>query len=134
MPKTWSPNQAKKFAKEAQLGKTYYTVNAHARNLGAYEDTHTYSEHRFTARRPFTGTPCTDGSTDAVTLCQRFGPVYEQPPRGLRNLADPAPQVAGPLPHGYEGVLDEDELRGLEKLQRGSIHPRLRRDLNARRA
>jgi hypothetical protein len=132
MPKTWSPNQAKKFARDVTLGKTYYTVSAHARNLGPYEDSHTYSEHVFDARRPFTGTPCY-GSVDAVTLCQRFGPVYEQPPAGLRNLADPAPQVAGPLPHGYEGVLDEAELRGLEKINAQSLSPRQRRALNARR-
>jgi hypothetical protein len=117
MPKTWSPGDAKRFARQAQLGKTYYTVNSHARNLGPYEDTHTYSEHVFTARRPFTNTPCS-GSVDAVTLCQNFGPVYEQPPAGLRNMAGPAPQVAGPLPHGYEGVLDEAEIRGLEKRNR----------------
>jgi hypothetical protein len=132
MPKTWTAAQAKKFAREVTLGKAYYTVNSHARNLGPYEDTHTYSEHVFDARRPITGTPCS-GSVDAVTLCQRFGPVYEQPPAGLRNLADPAPQVAGPLGGDYEGVLDETELRGLEKINRQSLSPRQRRALNARR-
>jgi hypothetical protein len=132
MPKTWSPGDAKRFARQVQLGKTYYTVNAHARNLGAYEDTHTYSEHVFDSRRPFTGTPCS-GAVDAVTLCQRFGPVYEQPPRGLRNLAGPAPQVASPLGDNYDAPLDELELRGLEKHVGQTLSPRQRRALNARR-
>ena len=130
--KTWQPGNAKKFAKNAELGKPYYYVNTHARNLGGYEDTHTYSEIVFDYRRPFTGTPAS-GSMDAVQLCQNFGPVYDSPPKGLRNLDGPSPQVAGPLPAGYEGVLDEDELRGLEKLNGRSIPPRLRRGLNAHR-
>jgi hypothetical protein len=128
MPKTWSPGDAKRFARQVQLGKTYYTVNSHARNLGSYEDSHTYSEHVFDGRRPFTNTPCS-GSVDAVTLCQRFGPVYEQPPAGLRNLDGPAPQVAGPLGGNYEGVLDEAELRGLEKHVAQGGDPRKRRPL-----
>jgi hypothetical protein len=73
------------------------------------------------------------GSMDAVQLCQNHGPVYEKPPAGMRNVAGPGPQVAGPLPAGYEGVLDEDELRGLEKLNGRSIPPKLRRALNAHR-
>jgi hypothetical protein len=132
MPKTWSPGDAKKFARQVQLGKSYYTVNSHARNLGSYEDSHTYSEHVFDSRRPITGTPCS-GAVDAVTLCQRFGPVYEQPPAGMRNLSGPAPQVAGPLGDNYEGVLDEDEIRGLEKINSQNLTPRQRRALNARR-
>jgi hypothetical protein len=130
MPKTWSPGDAKKFARQVQLGKTYYTVNSHARNLGSYEDSHTYSEHVFDGRRPFTNTPCS-GSVDAVTLCQRFGPVYEQPPAGMRNLSGPAPQVAGPLGDNYEGVLDEAELRGLEKHAAQGSDPRKRRPLGS---
>ena len=86
--KTWQPGNAKKFAKNAELGKPYYYVNTHARNLGGYEDTHTYSEIVFDYRRPFTGTPAS-GSMDAVQLCQNFGPVYDSPPKGLRNLDGP---------------------------------------------
>jgi hypothetical protein len=125
--KTWMPNKAKKFAKEAKLGKPYYYVNNHATNLGAYEDAQTYSKIVFTEERPFTGTPSA-GSMDAVQLCQNFGPVYEEPPAGLRNIAGPAPQVAGPLgSNDYEGYLDEAEIRGLEKQVRDGSNPRKRR-------
>jgi hypothetical protein len=75
----------------------------------------------------------TDGGTSAEGLCLRFGPVYDTPPKGLRNLDGPAPQVAGPLGGNYEGRLDEVELRGLEKHVRDTLSPRHRRDLGARR-
>lgn len=131
--KVWQPGNAKKFARAAKLGTRYYTVNDHALNLGPYEDAQTYSEHVFTRHAPLTGSKMTDGGTSATRLCQLFGPVYDSPPRGLRNLDGPSPQVAGPLPAGYEGVLDEDEIRGLEKLNGRSLPPKLRRALNAHR-
>jgi len=127
MSKCWQPNQASKFAKEVKLGKPYYTVNDMATNLAPWGDAQTYSVHVFTERSSFTARPMTDGGTSAVGLCQRQGPVYDAPPRGLRNIAGPAPQVAGPLPAGYEGVLDEDEIRGLEKRVRDGSDPRTRR-------
>lgn len=131
--KSWKPGEAKKFAKQVQLGKTYYYVQAHATNLGAYEDSHTYSEIVFDYRRPLTGTPAS-GSMNAVQVCQNWGPVYDAPPAGLRNLAGPAPQVAGPLPADYEGILDEAEIRGLEKRVRDGSHPRKRRPAGSWRA
>lgn len=130
--KTWQPGNAKKFAKDAQLDTPYYYINTHARNLGGYEDAHTYSEIVFDYRRPFTGTP-SSGSMDAVQLCRNFGPVYDRPPKGLRNLDGPAPQVGAPLGDNYEGLIDEDEFRSLAKHQRGSLPPHLRRGLGARR-
>lgn len=128
MSKCWPPDKAKKFARELKLNTPYYTVNDHAANLGPYEDSQTYSVHVFTSHSGFTGVPMS-GSVSAVGLCQRQGPVYDTPPRGLRNIAGPAPQVAGPLPQGYEGVLDEAEIRGLEKQVRDGSNPRTRRPL-----
>lgn len=131
MSKCWKPSEAKKFARQAQLGKTYYVVYEHARNLGPYEDKQTYSEFRFTKRAPLTGNLMTEGGTSAEGLCLRYGPVYDAPPPGLRNIAGPAPQVAGPLPNGYEGVLDEAELRGLEKQVRDGSDPKKRRPIGS---
>lgn len=128
MPKCWQPGDAKKFAKQAKLNTPYYVVRDMATNLAPYEDKQTYSQIVFTERRPFTNTPSA-GSMDAVQFCQNYGPVYDTPPQGLRNLAGPAPQVAGPLANGYEGVLDEAELRGLEKQVGQSSDPRKRRPL-----
>jgi hypothetical protein len=134
MPKSWSPRDAKKFAREARLNTTYYTINEHATNLGSYEDKRTYSAHTFTRHAPITRNPMTDGGTSAEGLCLRYGPVYDTPPTGLRNLAGPAPQVAGPLGGNYEGVLDEAELRGLEKQIHNGSDPKKRRSLGGWRA
>lgn len=133
MPRTWQPHQAKQFARQLQLGKTYYVVFKQATNLAPYEDPALYSEYVFTARLPFTNNPCTDDGFSAVTLCQNFGPVYDAPPRNMRNLADPPPQVAGPLGHGeYRGVLDEAEIRGLDKRVRSGSDPATRQPVRSR--
>lgn len=124
--KIWNRGDAKKFARQAQLGKGYYIVYKIATNLAPYEDSKLYSEIVFTDRRPFTGTPSA-GSMDAVTLCQNFGPVYETPPRGMRNIADAAPQVGAPLGNDYSAYLDEAEIRGLGKRVRDAGDPRMRR-------
>jgi hypothetical protein len=134
MPKTWQPHQAKQFARQLQLNKPYYVVFNMATNLAPYEDGQTYSEYTFTSRLPLTGTPLSGRmGIDAVTLCQNFGPVYDAPPRGLRNIADPPPQVAGPLGHGeYSGYLDEAEINGLGKRVRSGSDPATRQPVRAR--
>lgn len=119
MPKTWQPHQAKQFARQLQLGKPYYVVMNVARNVAPYEDSQLYSEMVFTKRLPLTRTPCSEYGSDAETWCQSFGPVYDTPPRGIRNIADAPPQVAAPLgSNDYHAYLDEAELRGLEKRNR----------------
>jgi hypothetical protein len=126
MPKTWNRGDAKKFAKQVQLGKSYYIVYKIATNLAPYEDSKLYSEIVFTDRRPFTGTPST-GSMDAVSLCQNYGPVYETPPRGMRNIADAAPQVGAPLGSNHSAYLDAAEIRGLGKRLSDASDPHTRR-------
>lgn len=127
MPKAWKPNEAKKFCRELKLGQSYYVVYKMATNIAPYEDSKTYSEFVFTDRLWPTGNPCTDGGYSAHTLCQTFGPVYDTPPRNMRNIGDPPPQVAGPLGHGeYSGILDEAEIRGLDKRVRSGSDPHTR--------
>lgn len=117
--KKWEAHQSRKFARQVEFNKPYYTVNDHAVNLAPWHDAQTYSVHVFTERAPITGNPMTAGGTSAAGLCQRQGPVYDVPPKGLRNIAGPAPQVAGPLPDGYEGELSPAEIRKLEKVVQG---------------
>ncbi|MCM8552284.1 hypothetical protein [Streptomyces sp. STCH 565 A] len=130
MSKTWTPAQSKKFARELKLGKPYYFVYDISRRAAPYEDAHLYSEVVFTGRLGLTGTPCTDGGQSAATLCLNHGPMFDAPPRGLRNIADPSPQVAAPLgSNDYEGDLLEVELRGLEKQAAQTSNPKTRRRL-----
>jgi hypothetical protein len=122
MAKSWSAAQAKKFAKEVRLGKPYYFVYDVARNRAPWEDAQLYSEVVFTKRLPLTGSPCTDGGHSAVTLCQTHGPVYDEPPAGMRNVATPGPQVGAPLGDDHSAYLDADEVRAMQKLAgQGSI-------------
>ncbi|MER6350627.1 hypothetical protein ABT186_01925 [Streptomyces sp. NPDC001634] len=124
----WQPGDWKKFEKQAEFGKPYYVVRDQATNLAPYEDKQLYAVHVFTERAPITGHKSTAGGTTAGALCRNQGPVYDAPPRGMRNIADRAPQVAGPLgSNDYEGVLDEAELRGLEKQVAQGSNPRTRR-------
>ena len=129
MPQTWNPRDAKKFARQLELNKPYYVVVKIDQHKSPWEDFELASTYVFTSRLPFTGNPCTATGYSAETLCQNFGPVYDTPPRGIRNFTDAAPQVAGPLPAGYEAVLDHAELRGLDKQVRDGSDPRTRRRL-----
>jgi hypothetical protein len=127
MAKKWNPGQERKFCRELELGKPYYVVHNVEQRMAPWEDSQLYSEYVFTKRLRLTGTPCTEYGSDAATLLRQHGPVYDAPPRGMRNLADPAPQVAGPLPKGYVGHLDEAEIRGLEKRVADLPDPKKRR-------
>jgi hypothetical protein len=129
MSKCWQPNEDGKFARQLQFNKPYYVIRPQARNLAPYEDANLYDEYVFTERAPLTGTPMTAGGTTAKQLCRNMGPVYDTKPAGMRRMGSPGPQVAGPVPQGYEGVLDEAELRGLEKQVRDGSDPRKRRPL-----
>lgn len=102
-------------------GTTVYTVVT-LMNWGLGEE-RVYNTHVFDRRAALTGNWMS--STNSVAdLMSREGAVYTEPPRGVRNSADPAPQVAGPLGHGeYRGYLDEAELRGLEKHVKGGSDP-----------
>jgi len=130
--RSWEPTKkgAKELNRWLSKGKTVYTLRAVARNIAPYEDSQLYSAHTFDRRSPITGEWMTSHLSASGLLAQE-GTVYEQPPRGVRNIADPAPQVAGPLGGNYEGVLDEAELRALEKHVADGSNPRTRRRLGS---
>jgi hypothetical protein len=133
MAKTWKRGDEKRFARELKLDKPYYVVMKVARNIAPYEDPYLASTYVFTSRLPLTGTPCTEGGYSAADLCRLYGPVFDSPPAGIRNVADPAPQVAGPLPKGYVGALDEAEIRDLAKRVTDGSDPQKRRRLGSGR-
>lgn len=124
MAKCWQKHQAKKFARELELGRSYYIVKNLSTKNAPYEDPKVYAEYVFTGHLPFTANPCTENGYSAASLCQLFGPVYDAPPRGMRNIADPAPQVAAPLgSNDYRGYLDDAEISGLEKHVKNGSDP-----------
>ncbi|WP_405964821.1 hypothetical protein OG713_34800 [Streptomyces sp. NBC_00723] len=126
--RTWEPTKKgiRDLNRWLSKGKTVYTVSAMATNLGRYEDSHTYSAYTFDRQSRITGEWMT-GHLSVSGLMGQYGAVYEKPPAGMRDIATPGRQVAGPLPRGYRGVLDEAELRGLEKQVRDSSDPKKRR-------
>jgi hypothetical protein len=90
-----------------------------------------YNDRTFAGRHPLTKKWIAGHLCPAGLLAQE-GRVYTEPPRGVRYVGDPAPQVAGPLGRGNTGDhstrLDDVELRGLEKRLRDAPHPRTRRN------
>ncbi|WP_416476994.1 hypothetical protein [Streptomyces sp. LKA04] len=133
MPKTWKPGQERRFIRELKLNKPYYVIVNIAQNMAPWEDAQLYREVVFTRRLPIIGTPCTDsgasGAADAILRLQ--GPVYDAPPPGMRNIADAARGVGAPLGDNYEGVLDEAEIRSIEKQAAQGSNPRSRRPIGS---
>lgn len=128
--KTFEPNkrgakQLTDYIRQNGKGTTVYTIiTCKDWGLGSEQ---LYNEHCFDNRQPFTGI-WQAGHLSAEGLLSTCGKVYTEPPRGMRRLGDPAPQVAGPLGHGeYFGVLDEAELRSLNKRLRDAPDRRTRR-------
>ncbi|AWT42577.1 MULTISPECIES: hypothetical protein [Streptomyces] len=126
MPKTWKPGEERRFTREIELNRPYYIVYSIAQNMAPWEDAQLYSEIVFTKRLPFTRTPCTAHGAAADHILRTHGPVHDTPPRGMRNIADAARSVGAPLGSNYRGILDEAELRGLEKLAAQTSNPRTR--------
>lgn len=89
---------AKKAARDARKGMRLYIVRETARNLAPWEDKALYSEYTVTHKHPVTGAWMICGSTSVEALVLRDGPVYTSPPKGIRNVATPGPQVAAPDP------------------------------------
>lgn len=125
MPRTWEPGRkgARDLNRFIRKGTVVYTVRKIATHMAPYEDPERYHEHVFDWQSPITGHWMT-GHLSAEGLLLQEGKVYEQPPRGMRNAADPAPQVAGPLgSNDYRGYLDDAEIRGLEKHVKNGSDP-----------
>jgi hypothetical protein len=81
----WTPGQAKAFAGQVKLKKTYYTINEQSDHASTYGPAQTISEHVFTGRSLVTGQAMTDGRTSALALCRNQGPVYDERPQVARN-------------------------------------------------
>lgn len=122
---------AKKAGQQVRKGQKLYVVLDVAQNLAPYEDARLYSEYTVAYRHPLLGGWMISGSLSVEGLVLREGPVHTEPPKGVRNIAGPGPQVAGPLPQDYEGVLDEAEIRGLGKQVRDGSDPRTRRPIGS---
>ncbi|MGW2010888.1 hypothetical protein [Streptomyces nigrescens] len=76
-----SKRGAKKFAREVQLGKTYYYIETTKNPWGEEE---VWSSIVFDHHQVFTG-GAMSGSMSAQGLCLNYGPVYdEQPGRHIR--------------------------------------------------
>lgn len=124
--RTWEPTRkgARDLNRWLSKGTTVYTISAQATNRAPYEDPHTFNARTFERRSPITGEWMT-GHLSVSGLLAQEGTVYEQPPAGIRETGSPGRQYGPPLGDNYKGVLDEDEIRGLEK-QAGGPRKRLR--------
>lgn len=121
-----TPRDAKKAGRELKKGDSFYVTLDVAKNIAPYEDGHLYSQYTVTGTHPLLGGAMVGGQA-VEGIVMRDGPISTSPPKGLRNVAVPGPQVAGPFGEDYEGFLDEAELRGLEKHVAQSSDPRKRR-------
>lgn len=126
MPKTWQPGRRgvrdlTSYIAQNGKGTTVYTVSRQALNAAPWEDAKMWVARTFDWRSPITGHWMTEHLSVEGLLAQE-GTVYEQPPRGMRELGSPGRQVAGPVGHGdYSAYLDDSEIRGLSKrVQNGS--------------
>ncbi|WP_030757328.1 hypothetical protein [Streptomyces sp. NRRL F-5135] len=118
---------AKRADRDVRKGQKLYVIREVSRHVAPYEDKHLYDEYTVSHRHPLMPGWMISGSLSVEGLVLRSGPVYTEKPTGLRGVHQPAPQVAGPLPHGYEAPLDEVEIRGLEKQVADGSNPRTRR-------
>jgi hypothetical protein len=89
---------AKRADREVRKGQKLYVIKAVATNLAPYEDSHLYSEYTVSHRHPLVPGWMISGSLSVEGLVLREGPVYTSPPKGIRNIATPGPQVAAPDP------------------------------------
>ncbi|MFJ5973535.1 hypothetical protein [Streptomyces sp. NPDC093060] len=117
---------AKELNRVAHKGMTIYTINDMATNLASFEDAQTYNAHTIDGRSSLTG-EWKIGHLSISGYLAQYGTAYEQPPAGMRDIATPGRQYGSPLGLGYRGVLDEAEIRGLEKQVAQSSDPKKRR-------
>ncbi|MFJ7998990.1 hypothetical protein ACIQ7D_17840 [Streptomyces sp. NPDC096310] len=122
---------AKRAERDVRQGDKLYVIRELSGRDATRQDKRVYAEYTVSHRHPLMPGWMISGSLSVEGLVLRDGPVYTSPPRGLRGIHEPAPQTSSPLGDGYEGVLDEPEIRGLEKQVADSSHPRKRRPLGA---
>jgi hypothetical protein len=87
---------AKRAAKAARKGMKLYVIKDVAQNIAPYEDAQLYSKYVVTHQQAITGAWMICGSLSVEGLVLRDGPVYTEKPKGIRDIAIPGRQVAGP--------------------------------------
>ncbi|NWF27995.1 hypothetical protein HW130_17270 [Streptomyces sp. PKU-EA00015] len=124
-------SDAKRAGRELKKGDRFYVVRSVATNVAPYEDDRLYSEFTVTGQHPLLGGAMV-GGISVEGICLREGPIHLQRPTGIRNIATPGPQVAGPLPAGeeFDRPLDADEIAHLEKLADEARQARTKRKSN----
>jgi len=106
---------AKRASRQVRKGQKLYVLKEVATNLAPYEDSHLYSEYQVNFEHPLLGGWMISGSLSVEGLVLREGPVYTEKPKGVRNLATPGPQAAGPLGNRPNRKLSAREIRELEQ-------------------
>ncbi|WP_406401609.1 hypothetical protein OH805_21225 [Streptomyces sp. NBC_00879] len=107
---------AKRAGCELKKGDRFFIVMSVDTTVAPYEDDRLYSEYTVTGDHPLLGGAMVGGQS-VEGICLRFGPLHTEQPSGLRNVATPGPQVAGPLPKGkeFDRKLTEREIADLER-------------------
>lgn len=85
----WAPGDAKRFARQVKLGKTYYTIETVAGPLG---DELMWRPWVFDKRQAFTGAAMC-GAVSAEGVCLRNGPVYDSQPTHVLPLFEQGDEV-----------------------------------------
>jgi len=114
--RSWEPTKrgAKDLNRWLSKGKTFYTINKMATNLAPYEDSHTYTTHTVDGKSWITGEWMV-GHLSISGVLGQYGTAYEQPPAGMRDIATPGRQFAGPT---TQQALDR--LRAEERTKTGA--------------
>lgn len=109
-----SKRDAQRLARECRDGDKLYTVYKLSTRLPVPKEM--YSEWTVSKGSRWR-VPMAGPSTSVEQLVYSHGPVYDRPPRGMHNIADPLPQVGEPIPGGSDGWrhLSRAEIAGLEK-------------------
>jgi hypothetical protein len=83
MPRTWQPTEAGEFARWAAQHPRATVFTVPASSQGAP----TYSAHTPETRRSRISGEVRYGHLSASALCRSFGPIYQQPPDGTRDMS-----------------------------------------------
>lgn len=109
---------AKRLARTARPGDILYTIH---RNKVTYPGAprEVYSEHVVGRSRGLSGAPMLEGPgyTSVEQLVLAHGPVTDQRPHGMRDMAEIVGNVCEPIPGASEGwrYFSSGEIDGLEK-------------------
>lgn len=95
--------------------QVYSSVNIQT-SMSPWEDPQLYSVYTVTGWSWIDRQWAVDHSSWTIATLVHSGGVHTKPPAGMRNIATPGPQVAGPLPAGreFDRDLNEAELAYLE--------------------